>query len=304
MKYLKKKKKSPLIPVVCALAVLLLAAVLVLTLLPGHEDAPRTPGQTDTQAGNPVEPTGEAVPETTAPEALVAPDVHYVPVETPYCILNFPKQWENYLDVTVLDELPCRVIFSCKLAEDRVYPLFEIGFNSPEGQIQGAITTDGVNAITVSYLPYETQDQSRMNGEEWAVYTAMQECANDLIGRIPFANEVSGTGEDVTIETPYVTFTFPGRYRDYLYVETDETQGYTLHFYAQFPDGESARIFSLTISDQDIGGVPLLQEDGSKIWIQVDRPDLRTYNLRQDHMTTALFMQEQLRVVMESAVNN
>ena len=300
MKYLKKKKKSPLIPIVCVLGVLLLAALLVLSLLPGPAGEENVPGQTqsqtDTQPGQTAEPTGEA----TAPAPGQTQPVHYVPVETPYCILNFPKQWENYLDVTITEEIPCRVIFACKFSEDRIYPLFEIGFNSPDGQVQGSVTTDGVNAVKVSYLPYETVQQSQMSAEEWEIYTAMQACSSDLIGRIPFANDISGNVEDMIIETPYANLTFPGRYRDYLHVETDESQGYTLHFYAKFPDGESARIFSLTFSRENNGGAVVQQADGSKLWVLVDRPDLREYNLRQDRMTTALFMQEQLRVVMES----
>ena len=304
MKYLKKKKKSPLIPIVCVLGVLVLAAVLALALLPGHSDREENPVQTQPQeATQPVQttvPTGESQ----GPDATVPKDMQFLPIETPYCILNFPRQWENYLDVTITEELPCRVIFSCKFSQDRVFPLFEIGFNSPNGQIQGAVTTDGVNSIKVSYLDYEAPGQSEMNAEEWEIYTAMEACSQDLIGRIPFANgSQAGNVEDVVIETPFVNLTFPGRWADYLYVETEDGQDYTVHFHAKFPDGEAYRIFSLTFSWENNGGITIQQPDGTKFWVQVDRPDLREYQLRQDRMTTALFMQEELRTIMESLNN-
>ena len=132
MKYLKKKKKSPLIPIVCVLGLALLAAVLVLALLPGRGDQPEVPGQTEPLGTQPVQttlpPEGDTTPTT--PQS-----VQYVPVETPYCILNFPRQWENYLDVTVTEELPCRAVFSCKFGENQLFRLFEIGFDTGEGEI-------------------------------------------------------------------------------------------------------------------------------------------------------------------------
>lgn len=301
MKYLKKKKRSPLIPIVFVLGLLLLAALVVLALLPGHDGQPELPGQTlptaDTQPNQSTEPG-----ETTGPAPAVPQSVQYVPVETPYCILNFPRQWESYLDVTVTEDTPCRAIFSCKFSDDEMFTLFEIGFDSGEGQIQGVVTANGARPVKVYYLPEESVEQSDMDAQQWEIYTAMQACAFDLIGRIPFANMVGSDNlEDVTIETPYANLSFPGKWQDYLYVQTDESEGYVLHFYAKFPDGESARIFSLTFSREDIGGKLVDQGDGERFWIQVDRPDLRESGLRQDRMTTALLMQEELRTVMESA---
>lgn len=299
MKYLKKKKKSPLIAIVCVLGVLVLGAVLVLALLPGHSDQGENPAQTQ-EGTQPVQTTVPAG-ETQGTEPTVSKDMQFLPIETPYCILNFPKQWETYLDVTITEDLPCRVIFSCKFSQDRVFSLFEIGFNVPDGQVQGAVTTDGVNSIKVSYLPYEAPEQSKMSADEWEIYTAMQACSQDLIGRIPFANHTqAGNVEDVVIETPFVNLTFPGRWSDYLHVETEEGQDYTVHFHAKFPDGEAYRIFSLTFSWENKGGITIQQPDGTKFWVQVDRPDLREYQLRQDRMTTALFMQEELRTIMEA----
>ena len=299
MKYLKKKKKSPLIAIVCVLGVLVLGAVLVLALLPGHSDQGENPAQTQ-EGTQPVQTTVPAG-ETQGTEPTVSKDMQFLPIETPYCILNFPKQWETYLDVTITEDLPCRVIFSCKFSQDRVFSLFEIGFNVPDGQVQGAVTTDGVNSIKVSYLPYESPEQDKMSADEWEIYTAMQACSQDLIGRIPFANHTqAGNVEDVVIETPFVNLTFPGRWSDYLHVETEEGQDYTVHFHAKFPDGEAYRIFSLTFSWENNGGITIQQPDGTKFWVQVDRPDLREYQLRQDRMTTALFMQEELRTIMEA----
>lgn len=301
MKYLKKKKKSPLISIVCILGFLLLAALLVLTLLPGHSDHGDDPVQTRPQTG--TQPVQTTAPSNgaTGPAPTISQSQQYVPIETPYCILNFPKQWENYLDVTVTEDTPCRAIFSCKFSENRVFPLFEIGFDSPDGQIQGAVTTDGVNSVKVSYLPYERADQSKMSDEEWAIYTAMEACATDLIGRIPFANELhSGDVEDVVIETPYKNLTFPGRWADYLEVKTDESGDYTLHFHAGFPDGESVRLFSLTFSRENTKGVPCQMADGTKFWVIVDKADLMEQEIRQDRLSIALQMQEQLRTVMES----
>lgn len=299
MKYLKKKKKSPLIAIVCVLGVLLLAALLVLTLLPGHSDQEDAPSQP--QSGS--EPVQTTAPSdgATEPDSPVSQSMQYVPIETPYCILNFPRQWENYLDVTVTEDTPCRAIFSCKFSEEKMFPLFEIGFNSPEGQIQGAVTTDGVNSVKVSYLPYETVRQNDMGDEEWEIYTAMQACATDMISRIPFANDLhGGTVEDVVIETPYKNLTFPGRWADYLDVRTDEGGDYTLHFHAAFPDGQLVRLFSLTFSQENTKGVPCQMADGTEFWVIVDKVDLREQELRQDRMSVALQMQEQLRTVMES----
>ena len=59
----------------------------------------------------------------------------------------------------------------------------------------------------------------------------------------------SQTGEDVTVETPYGSLVFPGKWAEYLQVERSEDPDLTLSFIAKLPSGKVQNLFDIRFGE-------------------------------------------------------
>lgn len=215
MKYLKKKKKSPLLPIVLILAVAIVAGVLALTLWPAGAEADPTepPAQSQsadvTESGvqteheeptEPQTPDGTEAPteleevkqeETEAPgqetlpppipEETVLPDCE---VETPYGTLYFPGRWKDtmWAEVETLD-FGADVVFYGTVAGEECW-LFTVHYGGADGIGIGAVMTKEEYLLDVTvemsdFVPTESWSQADTD-----LFSAMQETMNYLMEKL------------------------------------------------------------------------------------------------------------------------
>ena len=107
-------------------------------------------------------------------------------IETPYCTLEFPVIWEEYLLVEQKERPDgvCQVDFYGKVGTKRQRLLFTVLFGGDEGDQLGAILTDDGGFVTVN-LQMTQPDLTGWKDADAEVIYAMQEAVNDMIARLP-----------------------------------------------------------------------------------------------------------------------
>ncbi len=126
----------------------------------------------------------QPVVEETAPVSSV---VNMVPVKTPYCTLQFPVRWKDYLVTEQLENEETgvyRVFFYGDLPGREKCLLFTILFGGDEGEQMGVIVNDSGEYVTVNVL-LEELVLDGWSQEDSEIICTMQEALNDLIGQLP-----------------------------------------------------------------------------------------------------------------------
>lgn len=308
MKYLKKKKKPVILPVL--LGIVLLAAVVLGVLLltegsllndpTGGAEETASAGETgpDTrQTEQETEETGdtaeteETEPQQEETEEQTWQTEGYLEQETPYCTLFYPATWSRILTVEVTEDVSYRVEYGCVL-DGLEMPLFTVSFVSGPGSCMGTVTDTRGYPVEVYIYIYEADGLPGLPEEDQNTFHAMQEAVNELIERIPFAAADTGTGETETtkeaftrIETPYCVLEYPATWERYLQLEVEESTGYTVYFYCVFSGGEEIELFSVWF-DREITGAAATVTDSSgvKTAVHVAVADISNLNLSGEKM--------------------
>ena len=206
MKYLKKEEKSKPVGLIIAVvvlsaAILVLVALLLwpksknlqvnspLTTVPSTEpfevteaENPVIPTQAEnpvipTEAENPVIPTEADIVETQPSETVS------MRIDTPYCELYFPAEWEAQITTTVNQyDGGCAVAFSGSVEDKQAY-LFVVLFEEGEkqGNAVGYITTETGNTIWVYVEMNEQLTDATWTQEQADEIMTMQEGINHLL---------------------------------------------------------------------------------------------------------------------------
>ena len=119
----------------------------------------------------------------TTPESSI---VKYVDYDTPFCTIQFPANWEQYLELETVDEEIYRVLFYGKLEGKEKQLLFSIYFGGDEGDQLGAVLTDAGQYVPVS-VEFAELDLSGWAEEDATILYSMQETANQVIEKLPLA---------------------------------------------------------------------------------------------------------------------
>ena len=188
MKYLKKEEKSK--PVGLIIAVVVLSAVILvlvaLLLWPKSKNlqvnsplttVPSTEPFEVTEAENPVIPTEADIVETQPSETVS------MRIDTPYCELYFPAEWEAQITTTVNQyDGGCAVAFSGSVEDKQAY-LFVVLFEEGEkqGNAVGYITTETGNTIWVYVEMNEQLTDATWTQEQADEIMTMQEGINHLL---------------------------------------------------------------------------------------------------------------------------
>lgn len=315
MKYLRKKKRSIIPWLVAALAVVLVALILVLTLMPGNQPTPN--GETtapnaqpgETQTANPTGVTGgseetEASESTEAPTQPAASDLE---IETPYVTLVYPGQWSSQLQVEKIPGDPYRVIFNANLESGIRQELFTICFG---GNLKDAV---GVVKVSGKEVPVQVYASEIIPGSDWAaedtsvIYT-MQECLNDVLVGLnlttpqekPQETEPVEDDEAMTIDTPAGELVYPARWKDYLKLEIRQENGYTVEFYAMLEGFDPVHLFDVHLDrEQGIYVMDLPASDGSVMKLYVDIFEIEPDNSWTEAQKAIVFaMQEDMNFLL------
>ncbi len=233
------------------LTVLLLAALLLWGCAPA---APTEPDENQ----SPAVTVPEATVPLTEPETIPAP-AFSVPVETPCGTLYLPDNWDMPIQTQTTLGDPMVISF---WAED--VKLYELTFSEAPGEAVGMVNTeDGPIYVGMRIPP--------LDGEA-NLLLAMQESVNDLLAQLPLMPVPETPAEtqpveEVLVETPYGVLRFPGKWRDCLMTEQDES---LVDFYAVLPGREPVLLFTVAFgtSNGHLSGV-LTAENGNQTDIAI-----------------------------------
>lgn len=188
MKYLKKEEKSKPVGLIIAVVVLSAAILVLVALLlwPKSKNlqvnsplttVPSTEPFEVTEAENPVIPTEADIVETQPSETVS------MRIDTPYCELYFPAEWEAQITTTVNQyDGGCAVAFSGSVEDKQAY-LFVVLFEEGEkqGNAVGYITTETGNTIWVYVEMNEQLTDATWTQEQADEIMTMQEGINHLL---------------------------------------------------------------------------------------------------------------------------
>ena len=167
------RKRNPLLPVV----IILLAAVIVLAALllqPEEQPAPLPAEPVPTETAAAVVPTTEE----TEPEI---PDVE---VETPYCVLRYPGEWEGRISVEQYPfDVGMSVMFFGSIDGVKI-ELYSVHFGGTEGIPVGSIQSPEGYLMDVTVQMADFAGDGDWAPEKADELSAMQETMNYVIERL------------------------------------------------------------------------------------------------------------------------
>ncbi len=107
-----------------------------------------------------------------------------VEIDTKYCTLLYPKEWENNLRTEIVDKDEYKVEFYGTVEEKSEQHLFDVIFNGSSGYHVGTLTMDGVEGVQLNIEPYESDFDDTWTDEEKDIIYAMSEDVNYIIGML------------------------------------------------------------------------------------------------------------------------
>lgn len=111
--------------------------------------------------------------------------VKFLHVETPYCVLQYPAVWAEWLHVEEAEiDGVYRVDYFCSLEGHENLLMFSVLLGGDEGEQLGIVTnTDGIT-VPVNLL-INAPSEDGLNEDEITTLYAMQEAVNQLIAQLP-----------------------------------------------------------------------------------------------------------------------
>ena len=267
MKYLKKKKRSPLPWILAVLTLILVALILVLVMLPGGDEkvpADETTVPTEEiQPGETTVPTGETEAEeasqptqdTTDPEEEPLPNDQTkedLRISTPYGTLVYPGEWAGLLQVDHISGESYKVIFTAKLDSGITQELFTISFDGSKDGALGTIKVAG-REVPVHVTAVEIKPGANWSDNDISAVFSMQEALNQVLSGLklqaPQPDETQPPvlppedDDEMAIDTPYGELYFPARWKDYLNLKTDNGKVYSVSFYCKLEGFQDQLLF-------------------------------------------------------------
>ncbi len=170
----KKNNSKSIITVLVAIIVLLLVviAVLLWKLLGKSEN--NIVGKVD------------SVSESSDPITIGNPDDEReaIEIETKYCMLYYPLEWEKNLRTEIIDNGEYKVEFYGKVEGKKEQHLFDLIFNGEIGYNLGTIKTESDENVNINIESYSFETDNTWTEEEAFILYAMQEDINYTIGML------------------------------------------------------------------------------------------------------------------------
>lgn len=109
-------------------------------------------------------------------------------IETEFCTIRFPKEWENMAQV----EVDSRGIYMIAKLDNALVPLFELTFDTEIGKRVGTLKTDEEHKV---YLNTFTVTDSHLSEQSYQDCIAMQEAVSVLLDALEEDYDFSPTGK-------------------------------------------------------------------------------------------------------------
>lgn len=200
-------------------------------------------------------------------------------IETQYCTLYFPGQWNQYLIIKENDDA---IGFYAEVGSVEEQYLFTISFGNMKSDFLGKILTKDEAEVDVYVDIAKIVPETSWNQDEMSIIYAMQEEINYVISNLPFIEVLSGEGEwevvpselpvaeyeEMIIEFPYGQLFFPGNWEGQIRVECDEESEVIVKVYGTIGEHNEVEIFRLffdEISKPNVG--VFMTEEGNSFGV-------------------------------------
>jgi hypothetical protein len=195
-------------------------------------------------------------------------------VDTPFATIACPGSDMGAVYSRIQDGTKYTVKFYGKIGGDTEYHLFDIWFSNSEEQSVGRIKTKDDTEVYVGVTVYPLEnDENHAEAETNAVY-AMQELLNSILENFIWveSNQQSSETEplfveDIVIDTPYIPLTYPGKWKDMLFVE-EYADGaiHQVEFYGMLPEKDTQHLFTIQFGVEGDGKLGVVyDENGEKV---------------------------------------
>ena len=227
----------------------------------------------------------------------------FIEIKTEYGTLYYSSRWEDHIRILQTDNT---VQFRAAIDGHELLPLFSIHFDSAEGDLYGAMTTEDGSEVPVSLSIYPIAPEDGWSQKQLEMLYEMQNGLQYLLSQMPIAvaetvpaqeethsTEVQAgwatqfsdfpettpktTPEqeelrvygDIEIETPYGVLRYPNNWADYLRIEACEGNVHTVSFYANVGNHSEQHLFDVRIGPLSEGLMELYIKNGNQISLDV-----------------------------------
>jgi len=301
-------------------ALLLVLTILVVFVLSGcKKSVSETANVSATMAPDVSEPliTETPVDEMSEIEVPVAAEKEDIQIETPYCTLYYPGEWEPFLQVEQTAGELYKATFRACLDTGREQDLFLIVFGGDAVSAYGSIMSEQGETVPVSIVCDDIAvDESWTENEIYIVF-AMQEALNDVLARLPLIEgeesrsqeypdvEVLPTdnGEEVSTGTEeHIELVFPARWEEYLITKVNEDDIYNVGYYASVGEHEEILLFTIYFGGEEGMSVQTITDlNGEDVEIRIDIYDLKfDESWSADEQLIVVAMQEDLNYLLSN----
>ena len=199
-------------------------------------------------------------------------------LETPYCTLQYPEEWKDYLTVEQKQEKPLIIAYYAQLENKEAQHLFDIGFDSQKGIYVGSLDTTNGNKVKVYIeLGVLTMDDSWSDADKQIVigmYDDLSYLLENMTLSIenetlqeeeiaPAKEEAEAIAyQDMIVNTPYGDLYYPGEWADRIVVTTHQNEGYEVSYSAMAGDEQDYPLFDVCFTEDvvDVLGVVELSD--------------------------------------------
>lgn len=209
-----------------------------------------------------------------------------IEIETPYCSLYYPSQWEDYLLTDTQKGDIYTVTFSAEFKGKAPLPLFAFTFGGEETDLGFIDMADG-STIAVNLIIYPFEESSDYSSEETEIIYTMQEDLNYVLEQLPLTGEptVDNTESEITnllfteaeedgfmsIETKYGDLLYPAKWEEHLSVVYPEGDDYCVAFFCNLPNKTEQPLFTVYFnSDNGFDAGTFTTENGESVSVTVE----------------------------------
>lgn len=205
---------------------------------------------------------------------LTRADMNGIRIKTDFCDLYYPSEWKKQVGIQKESN---SVLFQAEIEGYAVQPLFEIHFDSDEGDYYGMVSTKDGGEASVSLTAYLIEADASWNQEYINTLYGMQEGINHLLSKLPLVaseqvslSEDEQEYEDIAVVTPYGNLRYPGIWEEYLRLDISEGDVCQIGFYANVGEHPKVHLFDVQIGADISGQFQMKSEDGSLYSVNID----------------------------------
>lgn len=267
---------------------------------------------------NMTEPSEEITEEITATEQAVFDDIL---IETPYCTLYYPGQWQDYLQTRSTQEDGYTVEFYAVIGNYEKQ-LFTLSFLEEADAGDFWIQSSNGEKIAVVLNVLEIIYAADWTPEQTQTCMMMQEAVDDLLKKLPVVEEMPleqeenpveeetepqtestqpETVQDISVTTPYGSLVYPGKWKEFVRITNVDAQNHTYVFDCVIPEHDKMHLFSIRFGGNTAEAVGVvLSETGDEIPVCIELDMLTPGAEWSEEESTMLYtMQEDVNYIID-----